>query len=321
MCLCAQLLEGAGESLPLQMHYLRSLIFTPEEVFSRERVRNEIAREKLSRERLHRKREEADYDAEKGRLDDGVRAKREGFAAAARPLLDEFDNTSMAQHYYQEVSNTVASHLRIVSQLADRELSEFGYVSKKLISIGLNCEALKHRMAGGAPFARELSTVLKDSESDDLSLIAAPLHRVGVVPSAAAVRATAFDLARAIEEEAGGGNLPREPVGGWLDRLKFRTLFSPTMLEMRRVRARRAAESFRSHVECGEYRKALELVEDIYADANREGGVANAELFESAYAAFRETVLPTIASDIFLRYSRASLNASRYACVEKLLKE
>ncbi|KEG15444.1 hypothetical protein DQ04_00071120 [Trypanosoma grayi] len=300
------------------MQYLRSLFLTPDEALSRERVRNEIALENLAKARLQLRSEEDRLEKEVAELDNELQAKRSALAAVARPMLNEFDEVSLAQHYYQEVSNIAASHLRIVSQLADRELGEFGYVSKKLISVGLNYEVLKLRMASGGPFRSELSTVLKDAESDDLTLIAAPLQRVMNIPPAAAVRATAFDLARAIEE-AGKGPA-REPVRGWLDFLKFRTSFSPTMLEMRQVRARRAAARFLGHVEQGEYHLAMGVAEEIYTEARREV-VANEALLTIAFEAFRNNVLPNIASDVFSRYARASLDASRYACVEKMLKE
>ncbi|RNF09402.1 hypothetical protein TraAM80_02200 [Trypanosoma rangeli] len=302
------------------MEYLRSLFFTPDVAFSRERVRNEIARGNLSTARLQCKNEEEAHAAEVKRLDDELREKRESFAAAAKPLLEEFDDVSLAQHYYQEVSNIVTSHLHVVTQLAEREFSEFGYISKKLISVGLNLEALKCRMASGAPFQEELNTALKDTESSDLSIVATPLHQVQCIPPAARVRATAFELARAIEE-AGKGTRLQEPVRGWLDLLKFGTSFSPTMLEARQVEARRAAKQFLGYIEGGEHHKALSLAEDVYARANREVGAANAALLEQAFEAFRNTVLPMIASDVFLRYARASLDASRFACVEKMLKE
>ncbi|RNF26545.1 uncharacterized protein Tco025E_01148 [Trypanosoma conorhini] len=302
------------------MDYLRSLFFAPEEAFSRERVRNELARESLSRAKLQRRSEEEAHAAEMERLDDGVRGKRESFAAAAKPLLEEFDDVSLAQHYYQEVSNIVASHLHVVTQLAERDFSEFGYVSKKLISVGLNLEALKSRMTSGAPFREELNTALKDAESSDLSIVAAPLRHVQSVPSAASVRATAFELARAMEEAGKDGPL-QEPVRGWLDLFKFGTSISPTMLEARQVEARRAAKQFLGHVERGEHHKALGLAEEVCLKASRGAGAADAALLEQAFEAFRDTVLPTIASDIFLRYARASLDASRFACVEKMLKE
>ncbi|KAF8277009.1 hypothetical protein TcBrA4_0125630 [Trypanosoma cruzi] len=304
----------------LEMYYLRSLFFTPEEVFSREHVRNEIAREKLSRAKLQRKSEEEAHMAEMERLDNELRGKRELFADAAKPLLEEFDDVSLAQHYYQEISNIVTSHLHIVSQLADREFSEFGYVSKKLISVSLNLAALKCCMMGGVPFERELNTLLKDADSSDLSIVATPLCHVQSIPPAANVRATAFDLARAIEE-VGKDGPTREPVRGWLDLFKFRTSFSPTMLETRQIEARRAAKQFLSHIERGEHDKALFLAEDAYVKVGHEVSAANAVLLESAFGAFRDTVLPVIASDVFLRYARASLDASRFACVEKMLKE
>ncbi|ESL09999.1 hypothetical protein TRSC58_02273 [Trypanosoma rangeli SC58] len=302
------------------MEYLRSLFFTPDEAFSRERVRNEIARGNLSTARLQCRSEEEAHAAEVKRLDDELREKRESFAAAAKPLLEEFDDVSLAQHYYQEVSNIVASHLHVVTQLAENEFNEFGYISKKLISVGLNLEALKCRMTSGAPFQKELDTALKDTESSDLAIVATPLHQVRCIPPAARVRATAFELARAIEEAGKGARL-QEPVRGWLDLFKFRTSFSPTMLEARQVEARRAAKQFLGYIEGGEHHKALSVAEDVYVKASCEVGAANAALLEQAFGAFRDTVLPMIASDVFLRYARASLDASRFACVEKMLKE
>ncbi|ORC93820.1 uncharacterized protein TM35_000016970 [Trypanosoma theileri] len=302
------------------MQYLRCLFLTPEEALSRERVRNEIAREKLSGARLQRAGEEEHYEAEVKHLNDELQAKRDSFAAVARPLLTEYDDVFLAQHYYQEVSNILEGHVRVMSQLADRELEGYGYVGKRLVGAGLHLEALRVRLARGEPFRRELSAALRGASSPDLAVVAAPLMAVGDrgVPPPAALRATGFDLARAVE--AAGSGPARGPPRGWLDLLKFRTSLSPTMLEMRQAQARRAAAHFLAHVEKGEYRQALDVAETIHAEAMREG-VPNAELLDSAFTAFRNTVLPALAADMFLRYSRASLDSARYACVEKMLME
>ncbi|RHW72957.1 hypothetical protein DPX39_040008700 [Trypanosoma brucei equiperdum] len=300
------------------MQFIYSLFTPSERLLSREMVRNEIARTKLSAARLQHEAEKEFMEKEMQKIDNEMRAKEESYAAQAKPLLDDFNDISLAQHYYQEVGTTLASQVHLVSQRVERELEEFGYTSKKLISVGLNYEALKRKMKAGLPFNEELSAVLKDAESEDVNLVAAPLKYINSIPSPAVVRVTAFNLGRAIVE---AGKAPAaEPVRGILDFFKFRTSLSPTMLVSRQLRALKSEAEFLRFVERGEYHRALSLAEDVYAGLKREG-VKDAAVLDEAFGAFRRTVLPTVAGDMLLRYCAASLCAARFACVENMLKE
>ncbi|KAG8349108.1 hypothetical protein TRVL_00060 [Trypanosoma vivax] len=300
------------------MNVLKSIFMPAEKALSEEMVRNESARLQLSSARLQRKMEETNFNSEVKKMDESLRVKQENFATSAKPMLDEFNSVSLAQHYYQEVLNTVASQSHLVSQIAEREFGQYGYISKKLVSFSLHFEVLKRRMTAGEPFNRELSRVLHDADSEDLNLVAAPLKQVDTIPSQAAARATAFDLAQAIMES---GKAPaQEPVRGWLDLLKFRTSRNPVTLQQREASARRAAEALISYVKQGELHQALRHAEAVYGEMQHLG-LANSLLLDNALVAFKEAVLPNIAADMLLRYSRASLNACRYACVEKMLSE
>lgn len=292
----------------------------PKDALAFEHARNEEARSKVAAARLQHSSEEREFEDQMAAMDDEIKRKRDSYAARAKPMLAEFDDIAISRHYYEEVINAVSGQESMVEMMRERELGEFGYMSKKLISVSLNFEALKGKLKAGAPFERELASALEDAESADLNLISAPLKAFASqgVPKPAAVRATAFDLARAIEET---GKAPvQEPVRGWLDLLKFRTSFSPTTAEQHQARARRTALSFMHHIEMGEYPSALEVADGVFAHVKEEKDATH-EFFNSSYENFRKTVIPAIASDIFLAYAQSSLDASRYACVERMLKE
>lgn len=285
-----------------------------------ERARNEEARAKVAAARLEHSAKEREFEEEMAKLDEEIRRKRDAYASAAKPLLAEFDDIAISQHYYQEVMNSVTGQVPMVDMLRERELGAFGYMSKKLISVSLNFEALQTKLRAGMPFVKELSSALDDAESADLDLMSAPLKAFAPngVPKPEVVRSAAFNLARAIEET---GRAPvQEPVRGWLDLLKFRTSFSPSAAEQQQTRARKEAALFMEHMEMGEYPSALEVADGVYQNVRAEKD-ATYEFFNTSYESFRKAVIPVIASDVFLAYAQSSLDASRYACVERLYKE
>lgn len=304
------------------MQRLGSMLFftDPDDALAAEKARNEEARAKLAAARLEHSGEERVFDSQMSRFDQQLKDKRDAYAATAKPMLEEFDDIAISQHYYSEVSSLVKGQESMMEMIRERELGEFGYMSKKLISVSINFEALKKKLTAGQPFAGELSSALADAESADLDMMSAPLRAFAAsgVPNATVVRATAFDLARAIEET---GKAPvQEPMRGWLDLLKFRTSFSPTTTEQHQARARKTALSFMQHIEMSDYPKALEVADGVSRAVKREKDATH-EFFASSYEGFRKTVVPVIASDIFLAYAQSSLDASRFACVEKMLKE
>ncbi|KAK7197097.1 hypothetical protein NESM_000654700 [Novymonas esmeraldas] len=292
----------------------------PEKALAAEKARNAEATARVAELRLQHSQDEREFKELADRLDGRIRAQREQYAREAAPLLKEFDDIATSQHYYQEVCNSVAAQKTFVDQMAQREMQQFGYMSKKLISVGLNFEALRHKMGSGRPFAQELAAVLEDAESEDLTVMSAPLRFFADrgVPEPTLLRAAAFDLARSIEET---GKAPvQQPVRGWLDLLKFRTAFSPSTVDQNEVRARRAAAQFTRYIEQSEYAKALGVAEEADAWTRNEHD-ASVEYFNNSYKFFRHAALPAITAEIFLKYASASLNASRFACVEHMLKE
>lgn len=301
---------------------LASIFFftDPDDALTAERARNEEARAKATEMQMQHSQEERDFKAKVDRLDKRVRLQRERYATEAAPMLKEFDDIAISQHYYQEVGNSVSAQENFVDQMKQREVQQFGYMSKKLISVGLNFEALRQKMRSGEPFAQELQAALDDAESEDLTVMSAPLQHFAKsgVPKPTLVRAAAFDLARSIEET---GKAPvQQPVRGWLDLLKFRTAFSPSTVDQNEVRARRTATQFTRFVEQNQYAAALSLAEEA-AQWTRNEKDASLEYFYNAYQSFRQAAVPAITSEIFLAYASASLNASRFACVEHMLKE
>ena len=292
----------------------------PDDALTAEKARNEEARAKAMETRLRHRQEERDLKDKLSRLDNQIKEQKERYVVQAAPMLKEFDDIAISQHYYQEVMNSVSAQESFVDQMKQREVQQFGYMSKKLISVGLNFEALRQKMRSGQPFAQELKAALDDAESDDLTSRSAPLQHFAEsgVPKSTLVRAAAFDLARSIQET---GKAPvQQPVRGWLDLLKFRTAFSPSTVDQNEIRARRTATQFTQFVEQNQYAAALSLAEEA-AKWTRNEQDASLEYFHNAYQSFRQAAVPAITAEIFLAYASASLNASRYACVEHMLKE
>lgn len=285
-----------------------------------ERARNEEARAKATEVRLRHSQEEREVAAKMLSLDHEIKAHREQYAKQAAPMLEEYDAIATAEHYYEEVANTIAAQQGLVEQISQHETQQFGYMSKKLISVGLNFEALRNQIRSGAPFQDELRAALDDAESDDLNVMSSPLQYYAAqgVPQHTVIRASAFDLARAIEET---GKAPaQQPVRSWLDLLKFKNAFSPSTVDQNEVRARRKAMEFTRHIESNQLAEALAAAEEASAWVTREKDASRA-YFEASFNSFRRIVVPAITADIFLAYASASLNASRYACVEQMLKE
>ncbi|KPI88242.1 hypothetical protein ABL78_2666 [Leptomonas seymouri] len=291
----------------------------PDEALTAEKARNAEARAKATEIRLQHSQAERDFKDKVEQMNDQIKRQRERYTRQAAPMLKEFDDIAISQHYYQEVASSVSAQENFVDQMVQREAQQFGYMSKKLISVGLNFEALRQKMRSGAPFAQELRAALDDAESEDLNVMSVPLQHFSErgVPKPTLVRAAAFDLARSIEET---GKAPvQQPVRSWIDLLKFRTAFSPSTVDQNEVRARRTATQFTRYVENNQFADALSLAEDA-AKWTRSEKDASLEHFYSAYQRFRQAAVPAITAEIFLAYASASLNASRYACVEHTLK-
>ncbi|KAG5468876.1 hypothetical protein CUR178_01712 [Leishmania enriettii] len=292
----------------------------PENSLTAETARNAEAMVKAAELRLQHNQDEREFKDTVAQLENRVKGQREDYARQAAPMLKEFDDIAISQHYYQEVGNSVTAQETFVDQMMQRELQQFGYISKKLISVGLNFEALRQQMRSGQPFARELKAALDDAESEDLNVMSQPLRAFADrgVPKPTHVRAAALDLARSIEET---GKAPMEqPVRGWLDFFKFRTGFSPSTIDQNEVRARRTAAQFTRFIEQSEYARALALAEEVERWTRHERD-ASVEYFKHSYRSFRHAALPAITAEIFLLYAAASLNASRMACVQHMLSE
>lgn len=301
---------------------LASVFFfsSADDALSAERARNAETRMKLSQARLKHSEAERNHNKEMRLFDKEIKRKRDAYAQEAKPMLAEFDDIAMAHHYYSEASNIVSSQEGMVEQMASKETAEFGYLSKKLISVALNFEALKVQLKHGKPFREELTATIEDAESEDLKLMSRPLLSFADtgVPKPAFIKAAAFDLARSIEDT---GKAPtQEPVRGWLDLLKFRTSFSPSAAQKRQLESHKWANEFTNHIEMEEYLQALNVAHQIHGEINASND-SSAAFFEESYQNFVSSVTPSIASDIFIKYAQSSLDASRYACVERMLKE
>ncbi|CCW67159.1 unnamed protein product [Phytomonas sp. Hart1] len=307
--------------MPSFAQWLRSFVFSadPDAVLSDRVLRNEEARLRLATARVEHQERERAHEAKLAALDHDLHAHQERYAEQARPLLQEFDDVAVAAHYYEEVKHFLISQRAMVGKLAADELGHFAYLSKKLLSVSLNFEALRRRLRSGEPFRTELQALLDDAENDELRLIAAPLFSFAAkgAPQGEAVRAAAWGLARAIEET---GRAPaQEPVRGWLNFLKFRTTFSPTTVQMNQILARGRAQVFMRHMNTADYPNALKAAEEVFESLDKENE-ATYDTFLATYRSFRRVIFPHIAANIFDMYAQSSLNDSRFASVESVLK-
>lgn len=314
-------MDSSKGSASIVTRLARAFFFSnPDDALAAELARNEEARTRVATTKFDYKKEQLEYQEKMDALDESVRLQREAYAKQAKPLLAEFDDIDLSQHYYQELQGSVTAQYSMMGQLSQRETHQYGYMSKQLISVGLKFEALAKQIRSGKPFAAELNAMLDDADSNDLDLMAAPLQSFAGhgIPARAVVRASAFEVARAMEET---GKAPAQAATrGWIDLLKFRNAISPSTAESNQARARVNAATFLRHIEADEFPQALKVADEVLHTVQSEKD-AQADAFTGVYNGFRQSAIPAVAADVFLAYTKASLDASRYACVESVLKE
>lgn len=292
-----------------------------------EYVASELAENQLLRERIAEARalEGQRRAARKVQIDDEKRQTaelRKGFALQAKPLLERYDSISLAKHYFSETLNLVAQQEYGITNLQERETSNYGYQSKKLISVGLSLETLRRRLTEGKPFAQELKALVDDADSADVAIISAPLQSVASVglPKLSELRSTALSVATAMEESA--RFRPSSVGAGWFDMLKFRSVVQPGTSQthqMQLAMARDAAQLFLAKVDKEDWSGALKLAEKDFSQSTTAASVRDAA-YQSALDNFKRVALPQTAATQFLDYATASLTCTRMAYVEQMLK-
>lgn len=291
---------------------------TTEDSLSAEIARNADGRARLA-ELEHTVMEEK-YNNEKkiAQAEAAVKAKQERYDAQLKPSLEEFDSLCTAEHAYESIVRLIESEVFVTETLAKREADHYGYIAKKLISVSLHFEALRHKILAGLPFEKELEATLKDAERDDLNLVGAPLRAFATegTPSDAAARAEAFILSQTIEQT--GMAAEQKPLKGWLDFLRFRASLSPANMAENRILARRNAKDFMRYVKEKDYIQALSLVEKSKKLLEKQQDPLIEE-FKANESAFRRVVDPILAANSFLMYGDAMLACTRYANVEQII--
>lgn len=282
---------------------------------------NQRLRERIAEARELAAQQQSDLnarlDAEKRKTAD----MRRNFAIQAKPLLERYDSISLAKHYYGENVNLVAQQEHQVSYLHERETSNYGYQSKKLISLGLSIDTLRQKMFEGSPFARELQALLDDADSADVGILSAPLQGVAAtgLPKRTELRSAAFSVASAMEEAA-----KFRPSGGapsLFDMFKFRSVVQPGASQthqMQAAMARDAAKLFLSKVDKEDWAGALQLADN---DFSKSTTTASRDVpYQEALVEFKRVAMPHTAATQFLTYAGASLTSARMAFVEQMLK-
>lgn len=282
----------------------------------------ESLRQKLAtaREQLARDRSQSETDIAKAKQD--VIDMRSAYSIRARPLLTRYDEISLSKHYYSELLNLVGNQEYGAQQLHSRETSNYGYQSKKLISLSLTLEALKHHVRRGEPFAKELRAIVEDSDSPDIAIVTAPLQAVAAVglPLERDLRRSANILARAMEDAAKSS--PVDTAQSWMDRFKFRTVTQPNVSQSQQAQiamARDAARLFLAKADEGQWGAALELAAKGISSMTTANISSNAAYSQSLQQ-FRQLAMPYVAASQFVSYADASLATAQLAYVEDLLR-
>lgn len=290
-----------------------------EEYVQAELAENEKLRERIAEARgleaQHRAARKVQIDEEKRQTSE----LRKGFALQAKPLLERYDSISMSKHYYGETLNLVAQQEYGITQLQERETSNYGYQSKKLISVGLSLETLRRRMNEGKPFAQELKALVEDADSGDVAIVSAPLQGVAGVglPKLSELRAAALSVATAMEESA--KFRPSAGAPGWFDKLKFKTVVQPGTSQAHQMQltvARDTAALFLSKVDEEDWSGALRVADSQNVTSTTSRDAA----FQASLDEFKRVAMPKTAATQFLDYATASLTTTRVAFVEQMLK-
>ena len=260
-------------------------------------------------------------EAEKNR----IAATRAHYAETSKPLLDEYDNISLAAHYYSEAVNTAAMQAHVVDYLQNKETTNYGYRSKHLISVSLMLEALRLQVSSGKPFAKELALVIEESESPDLAVLAAPMQRIaaGGLPTERELRNAGYQVALAVEDTTKWSNQAAASSSSWFDMFKFRTVATPQasqLSQMQKAAALDTAHLFTAHVDESNWVGALKLSDGNFQKMTSSSNVLTSKEVQQAVEAFRGLAEPVVATDAFFRYAEASLVTARLAFVEDLLQ-
>jgi hypothetical protein len=291
-----------------------------------EYVAADVAENQSLRERIAEARalEAQRRAARKLQVDDEKRQTaelRKGFALQAKPLLERYDSISLAKHYFSETLNLVAQQEYGITQLQERETGNYGYQSKKLISVGLSLDTLRRRMTEGKPFAQELKALVDDADSADVAIVSSPLQGVAAIglPKLSELRTSALAVATAMEESA-----KFRPSGapGWFDMLKFRSVVqpgTPQTHQMQLAMARDTAQLFLAKVDKEDWSGALKLADKEFSQSTTSASVRDAA-YQSALDDFKRVAMPQTAATQFLDYATASLTCTRMAYVEQMLK-
>lgn len=291
---------------------------TTEEALSAEIARNADGLARLAE--LEHTAIEEKYNNEKkiDQIEAVVKTKQDRYDAELKPSLEEFDSLCTSEHAYESVVRLIESEVFVAETLAKREADHYGYIAKKLISVSLHFEALRHKIISGQPFEKELETTLKDAEREDLNLVGAPLRAFAAqgTPSDAAARAEAFILSQTIEQT--GMAAEQKPLKGWLDFFRFRASLSPANMAENHILARRNAKEFMRFVKEKDYLQALTLVEKSKQLLEKQQDPLMEE-FKTNEEAFRRVVDPILAANSFLIYGDAMLACTRYANVEQII--
>ena len=287
-----------------------------------ERRRNSELRHKLEALEAEIREREETMTARLAKERDQLHEKQAEYARVAREPLALFDDLSMAHHFYTEILSTAKNHEFASQQLARRELEEYGYQSKKLISAGLTFDALVGKVVNGRPFRKELAALLESVENEDIAAVAQPTFAVAEtgVADRLHIQSAAHTFARAIEDAA--SFQPDDPLKSWLDLAKFRHVISPSAKAQQvsdQERAARFARRFLRAVDNGQLDKAL----DESAEAVTVFGVRDtpsALALRRAHESFAGIAKPAVATEQFVQFVSDSLTETRFMFVEQVLK-
>lgn len=249
--------------------------------------------------------------------EESVKSLQKEFHDTLQPLHERTDALIPGEISYDHSVHLLESEARTMEAVLQRDHEQYGFIGKKLVSLGLNFESLKRKLLSGEPFEKELKATLEDTHSDVWKSVAAPLQRFASegIPSHALARAEAFLIFQLLEE---AGRKPQRKHTRWLDFFRLSVPESDTSGDERRAKAHQLAEDIMQSVKEKEYAAALESVHEskFFLQKWNESLL---DRFAVNEASFRKTVVPLMASRSFLMYGSAALTCGRFANVEMII--
>jgi hypothetical protein len=254
--------------------------------------------------------------------------KRKKYEEEGLPLLEVYDRTSIGKLMFDEVNQGVEKDARVVHEMYQDEINNFGYQSKILFSLTLMVEALRAKMFAGKPFHDELMALEQETEKHpDIMALMEPLREVAKegLRSAEWLTLAGQDAAESIEralETPSTGLVAKS----FFHSAKFDLTETPDRkrgLNTHQSSANAVPQHFGEQLSAALDRRNYSAAVHLAVEASKRlplGTVTGEEALQCINR-FYAGAVPVVLAHHLSDYCEASLVTTRFSFVEKFLDE